>query len=119
MLRKTIIYNPDDPRVDLSSNQSIVIREAPSKGHAPVITPDEVGYVFVKFMLDRTLPKDNITITLTATIGRRTDTLTITKANQKNILWEIFSDKYLNETQFTYTVQVEVAGPGFTDAPVQ
>jgi hypothetical protein len=119
MLRKTIVYNPDDPRVDLSSNQSIVVREAPSKGHAPVITPDEVGYVFVKFMLDRTLPKDNITITLTTTIGRRTDTLTITKANQKNILWEIFSDKYLNETQFTYTVQVEVAGPGFTDAPVQ
>jgi len=47
------------------------------------------------------------------------DTLTITRSNQKNILWEIFSDKYMKETQFTYTVQVEVAGPGFTDPPVQ
>jgi hypothetical protein len=119
MLRKTIVYNPDDPRVDLSSNESIVVRETVSKDHTPMITPDEVGYVFVKFMLDRTLPKDNITITLTMTIGNRTDTLTITRANQKNILWEIFSDKYMKETQFTYTVQVEVAGPGFTDLPVQ
>jgi hypothetical protein len=119
MLRKTIVYDPDDPRVDLSSNETIVVRETVSKDHAPKITPDEVGYLFVKFMLDRTLPKDNITITLAVTIGSRTDTLTITRANQKNILWEIFSDKYMKETQFTYTVQVEVAGPGFTDPPVQ
>ena len=119
MVRKTIVYNPDDPRVDLSSKQSIVVREAPSKSHSLQITPDEVGYVFVRFMLDRTLPKDNITLTLTCTIGTRTDTLTITRASQKNIVWEIFSDKYLNEQQFTYNVQVEVTGPNFTDTPVQ
>jgi hypothetical protein len=119
MVRKTIVYNPDDPRVELSSNQSIVVRESVTKDHAPVITPDEVGYVFVKFMLDRMLPKDNITVTLTCTIGRRTDTLTITRANQKNIMWEIFSDKYMNETEFTYTTQVEIVGPDFTDPPVQ
>jgi hypothetical protein len=118
-LRKTIVYNPDDPRVDLSTSGSTVVREGPSKDHAPIITPDEVGYVFVRFMLDRTLPKDNVTITLTCTLGRRTDTITITRATQKNILWEIFSDKYVNETSFKYTAQVEITGPNFTDNPVQ
>ena len=42
----------------------------------------------------------------------------MTKANQKNVIWEIFSDKYLNETSFQYDVQIEVVGPNFTDDPV-
>jgi hypothetical protein len=118
-LRKTIVYNPDDPRVDLSTNQSTVVREIVTKDHAPVVTPDEVGYVFVRFMLDRMLPKDNVTVTLACTIGGRSDTITITRGSQKNIIWEIFSDKFVNEKSFTYTTQVEITGPDFTDTPVQ
>ncbi len=118
-LRKTIVYNPSDPRVDISNDQSTVVREVVTKDHAPIITPDEVGYVFVRFMLDRPLPTDNITVTLTCTVGNRTDTLVVTKANQKNVIWEIFSDKYVAANQFTYSVQIEVTGPNFTDPPVQ
>lgn len=53
-----------------------------------------------------------------APIPARTDTLTVTSQNQQNILWEIFSDKYFDVTSFTYSIQVEVAGPSFTDNPV-
>ena len=42
----------------------------------------------------------------------------MTSINQKNILWEIFSDKYFDVTSFNYSIQVEVAGPSFTDEPV-
>src|SRR5205814_9183037 len=62
--------------------------------------------------------KDNITITVTTHIGARSDTLTITRQNQKSAIWEIFSDKYVGETSFSYSVQVEVTGPNFTDEPV-
>ena len=79
-----------------------------------------MGYVFVKFALDRPLPpQDNITVTLTCKLAGRKDTITVTRANQRNAIWEIFSDKYLNETSFQYEVQVEVVGPNFTDDPVQ
>jgi hypothetical protein len=118
-LRKTIVFNSDDPRVELASGGTTYVKEEISNEHAPVITPQEVGYVFVKFMLDRILPKDNITLSVACTVGSRTDTITITKANQKNAIWELFSDKYIGETSFKYQVQVEVAGPSFTDPPVQ
>lgn len=118
-IRKTIVFNGSDPRVELASGGTTFVREDITKLHAPVITRDEVGYVYVKFILDRVLPKDNITLTLTCTLGSRQDTITITRANQKNILWEIFSDKYLDQTSFQYTLQVEVTGPNFTDPPVQ
>jgi hypothetical protein len=42
----------------------------------------------------------------------------VTAQNQQNILWEIFSDQYFEVTSFTYSIQVEVAGPSFTDNPV-
>ncbi len=118
-IRKTIVFNGSDPRVELASGGTTFVKEEITKIHAPVITRDEIGYVFVKFMLDRVLPKDNITLTLTCMLGSRQDTITITKANQKNILWEIFSDKYLDQTSFQYQLQVEVTGPNFTDTPVQ
>lgn len=118
-IRKTIIFNADDPRVELANGGTTYIKEETTKAHAPVITPSEVGYVFVKFMLDRILPKDNILVTLNCKLGSRSDTLTINRQNQKNIIWEIFSDKYLNETLFHYQVQVEVTGSNFTDEPVQ
>jgi hypothetical protein len=118
-IRKTIVFNGSDPRVELANGGTTFVKEEITNIHSPVITRDEIGYVFVKFMLDRVIPKDNITLTLTCTLGSRTDTLTITRANQKNILWEIFSDKYLNQTSFQYQLQVEVVGPNFTDPPVQ
>jgi len=119
LIRKTIVFNSSDPRVDLSNEASTFTREVVSKDHAPVINRDEVGYLFIKFALDRVLPKDNITVTLTCCIGNRTDTIVVNRSNQKNIIWEIFSDKYLDETSIHYDVQVEVSGPNFTDDPVQ
>ncbi len=119
MIRKTIVFNADDPRVELANGGTTFVKEEISKDHAPTITPSEVGYVFVKFMLDRILPKDNITLTLVCKLANRKDTITITRQNQKNVIWEIFSDKHLNETSFQYQVQVEVTGPNFTDTPVQ
>ncbi|HCI79623.1 MAG TPA: hypothetical protein DHW02_08030, partial [Ktedonobacter sp.] len=110
-LRKTIVFNGSDPRVELADGGTTFVKETTTKIHAPVITRDEVGYVFVRFMLDRVLPKDNITLTLTCSLGKRTDTITITRASQKNILWEIFSDKYLDTNSFVYDLQVEVTGP--------
>ena len=118
-IRKTIVFDSADPRVELANGGTTFIKEEITKGHAPTITADEVGYVFVKFMMDRPIPKENVTMTLTCNIGNRKDTITITKQNQKNVLWEIFSDKYLQQDSFTYDLQVEVAGPGFTDPPVQ
>jgi len=74
--------------------------------------------VFVRLMLDRPIPTENINVTVTATIGERTDTMVLTAANQKDTIWEIFSDKYVDETEFSYTVEVSVSGAGFTDEPV-
>jgi len=118
IIRKTISYDPLDPRVELSSGSSNFVREVRTKSHAPVITADEAGYLYVKFLTDRPLRGNAIVMTLTCKIGSRKDTITITSANQKNVLWEIFSDKYINETFFTYDLQVEVVGPNFTDDPV-
>ncbi|HTK05796.1 MAG TPA: hypothetical protein VL485_01385 [Ktedonobacteraceae bacterium] len=116
-IRKTIVFNGSDPRVELASGGTTYVKEEITTRHAPVITSEEVGYIFVKFLLDRILPKDNITLTLTCMLGGRKDTLTITRATQKNILWEIFSDKYIGQTSFQYDLQVEVVGPDFTDDP--
>jgi len=117
-LRKTIVFNSDDPRVELSGNASTFSREIVTKDHAPVITRDEVGYLFVKFVLLQKIPNDLFAITLTCKINDRTDTVTVTKANQNSAIWEIFSDKYLDVTSATYSVQVMVAGPNFTDPVV-
>jgi hypothetical protein len=116
-ITKTIVYDPSDPRVEISTGSIITVSEV-TKNHAPVITPDEVGYVFVRFLIAQKLPP-NVSMTLTCSIGNRKDILpTITGANQKNILWEIFSDKYSEATSFQYDLQIEVTGPNFTDIPV-
>ena len=115
---KTVVFDGADPRVELANGGSTYTIVQVLTEHAPKLTADEVGYLFVRFMLDRVLPKDNITITLTCQLGPRTDTITITRQNQKNVLWQIFSDKYENINSFTYTAQVEVTGPNFTDTPV-
>ena len=118
-LTQTLVYNGDDPRVALASGGVTWTDQRDSETeHAPILTASAVGYVYGHFVLDRVLPKSNLTLTVTLKIGDRTDTLTVTKANQNNILWEIFSDKFFNESSFTYSIQVEVAGPSFTDNPV-
>ncbi|MDT0452065.1 hypothetical protein [Streptomyces hesseae] len=115
---KTIVFDGSDPRVELADGGSTFTVVQQPGAHAPKLTADEVGYVFVRFVLDRKITTDNVTVTLTCTLGSRTDTLTINQANQNNVLWEIFSDKYKDETSFQYTVNVEVSGPSFTDDPV-
>jgi len=115
----TIIYDPDDPRVDLSNGGTTITQTNTGKNHAPTITPEQVGYLFVRFTPFPMLPKDNIVMTITTTFGTRSDTITINRANQKNCFWEIFSDKYEAVTSFSYTVQVEVSGPDFTDPVIQ
>jgi hypothetical protein len=55
---------------------------------------------------------------LTCTIGNRTNVFTISRSNFKSIIWEIFSDKFVGETSFTYDLQVKVVGPQLSDDPV-
>jgi hypothetical protein len=117
-LRKTLIYDGSDPRVDLSNGGLKVTFEEDTSSHAPILDAGAVGYVYVHFVLDRILPKDNISILLKPTIGGRTDALTITRENQKNVLWEIFSDKFIDETGMSYELEVEITGPGFADDPI-
>ncbi len=116
-VRKTLVYDPSDPRVDLKNGGDQLVIERISEDHAPILDPAEVGYVFIHFILGKQLPP-NISATLTATIGQRTDTIEINSANQKNILWEIFSDKFFQEDHFTYRLEITATGPNFTDDDV-
>lgn len=118
-ITKVLAYDPSDPRVDISNNQTTITTEVVNSNHAPVITPDEVGYIFVKFVLAAGPLPAIANVTLTCTVGGRTDTFNITGANQKNVIWEIFSDKYVDADSFQYSLQVTVNGPSFTDPPVQ
>ena len=113
---KTLIFDGNDPRVDLTGNKTQVVITTTDNDHTPVIDMDAVGYVFVRFMC-RPLPP-NVTIVINTTLGPRKDNITITSANQKSAIWEIFSDKYIALTSFQYTVQVTVQGPNFTDNPI-
>jgi hypothetical protein len=161
-LTQTLVFDGDDPRVDLASGGvTWTSTTLTSTDLAPILVASAVGYVYVHFVLDRVLPTPNITLTVTLVLGgtptptpspspsprpspspapspsaapspsispsptptptpvpTRTDTLTVTSQNQQNILWEIFSDKYFEVTSFTYSIQVEVTGPDFTDNPV-
>jgi len=113
---KTLIFDGNDPRVDLTNNQTQVVLTTTDNDHTPVIDLNAVGYVFVRFMC-RPLPA-NVTLVVNPTLGPRNDSITITNTNQKSALWEIFSDKYVSQTSFQYTVQVTVQGPNFTDNPI-
>jgi hypothetical protein len=113
---KTLIFDGNDPRVDLTNNQTQVVLTTTDNDHTPVIDLTSVGYVFVRFMC-RPLPA-NVTIVINTTLGPRKDSITVTNTNQKSAIWEIFSDKYTAQTSFQYTVQVTVQGPNFTDNPI-
>jgi hypothetical protein len=113
---KTLVFDGNDPRVDLSNSQTQVTIATTDNNHTPVIDMNAVGYIFVRFAC-RPLPP-NVTLVVSTTLGPRNDSITITNTNQKSALWEIFSDKYVGQTSFQYTVQVTVQGPNFTDNPI-
>jgi hypothetical protein len=117
LIRKTIVYDPEDPRVDFVGGATTVVREVKTKGHAPIITPDEVGKIFVRFFPDRPLPK-NVSVNLTWTLGSRNGSLLITSENQKNAILEIYSDKYFDVTSLKYELEMEVISSDFIDDPV-
>jgi hypothetical protein len=113
-IKKTLIYKPDDPRVDLSNGTVTFTSETTTNDHAPVIGPDDVGYVYIKFFLDRAIKAPNVTVTLTIKMGDRNDVLVMTSDDpRKNpiALWQVWSDKYFNETIARVTIDVEVAPP--------
>jgi hypothetical protein len=113
---KTLVFDGNDPRVDITDNQTQVVVTTTDNNHTPVIDMNSVGYLFVRFGV-RPLPA-NVTLVLNTTLGSRKDSITITSANQKSAIWEIFSDKYVSLNSFQYTVQVTVQGPNFTDNPI-
>jgi hypothetical protein len=117
-IKKTLVYDSDDPRVDISNGKAQYTVEYVTQDHAPILDPSEIGYVFIRFWLIQQVRSDNVSVTLTYTIGDRTASVEITKANWKNAILEIFSDKYFNVTELTYHLDVVVSGPNFTDIPV-
>lgn len=126
MLRRQLVFDSNDPRVNLSARDgknpnagvTVVVEELTSD-HAPVLTAASVGYVFVRFVLDRMLPKSNIAINITPTIGGDTyPVIAITQDNQTNALWEVWSDKYFDVDEISLEIDVQISGPNFTDNPV-
>ena len=125
-ITKKLEYASDDPRVDLSTKTTEIIITSKGKDHTPVISPGDVGYVYVNFVLDRPLVS-NITVTLTITLsgskGTRTDVLQLTSTDSKtkpSALWQVFSDKYFDAAVAKVKIDVEVAPPpnNFMGAPV-
>ncbi|SED98576.1 hypothetical protein [Streptomyces sp. TLI_105] len=123
-LRKTLIFDGQDPRVNLSEriapdDPAIAVVQEDDDVHAPILTASVVGYVFVRFKVEAFPLPPNITLQITPTIGQDTYApLVLTSKNDMNVLWEVYSDKYGDETEFTYTVNVRVRGPRFFDPPV-
>ncbi len=113
---RTLVFDGNDPRVDLTDNKTQVVITTTDNNHTPVLDLNAVGYLFVRFGC-RPLPP-NVTLVVNTTLGSRKDSITITSTNQKSSIWEIFSDKYVALNSFQYTVQVTVQGPNFTDNPI-
>ncbi len=125
-LTKKLVYDPDDPRVDLSTSTPEISVTSTGKDHTPTVGPDDVGYIYIKFVLDRAISSNvivTLTITLTGSQGTRTDTLTLTTTDPKQkpvATWQVFSDKYFDADTAKVNIAVEVAPPpsNFTGAPV-
>src|SRR5262249_13799172 len=77
-----------------------------------------VGYVYVKFTFPQMLRNDAVSLTLNCQIGARRNSFNINRENHKTVIWEVFSDKYFNETFFTYDIQAVAVGPNLTDDPI-
>ncbi len=63
VITKKLVYDPDDPRVDLSTGTpEIVVTLPPGNDHTPTVGPDDVGYIYVQeFVLDRAI-SSNVTV---------------------------------------------------------
>ncbi len=116
-ITKKLEYDPDDPRVDLSTGTTEIIITSTGSDHTPVVSPADVGYVSVRFALDRPIAP-NITVTLTINLagsqGSRTDTLTFTSTGpmqKPTALWQVFSDKYFDAAVAQVQMALEVAPP--------
>lgn len=121
-IKKTLVYNSDDPRVDLSTGTPEVSVVTTGIDHTPVIDPGAIGYIYVQFVLDRPIAS-NVTVTLTIQMGGRTDVLTMTSTNPTQkpvVLWQVWSDKYFSAAVAKVQIDVEVAPPpsNFSGAPV-
>jgi hypothetical protein len=125
-ITKKLVYNPDDPRVDLSTGTPEITVISTGSDHTPTVGPDDVGYIYIKFVLDRAI-SSNVTVTLTVTLtgsqGTRTDTLQLmtTDPRQKPVaVWQVFSDKYFDADTAKVNIDVEVAPPpsDFAGTPV-
>lgn len=126
VITKKLVYNPDDPRVDLSTGTPEITVVSTGTDHTPIVGPDDVGYVYVKFVLDRAI-SSNVTVTLTVTLsgsqGTRTDVLTLASQDPKQkpvAVWQVFSDKYFDADIAKVKIDVEVAPPpsNFAGSPV-
>ncbi len=125
-ITKKLVYDPDDPRVDLSTGTPIIKVASTGKDHTPTVGPDDVGYIYIAFVLDRAI-SSNVTVTLTITLkgskGTRTDTLQLTTTDPKKkpvAVWQVFSDKYFDADTAKVKIDVEVAPPpsNFAGTPV-
>jgi len=73
--------------------------------------------------LDRPIKSSNVTVTLTIKMADRSDVLVMTNDDPKATpvaIWQVWSDKYFNETIARVTIDVEVAPPpsDFAGTPV-
>lgn len=125
-ITKKLVYDPDDSRVDLSTGTPEITVVSTGNDHTPTVGPDDVGYIYVKFVLDRAI-SSNVTVTLTITLtgsqGTRTDSLQLTTTDPKQkpvAVWQVFSDKYFDAAIAQVNINVEVAPPpsNFSGTPI-
>ena len=123
-VRRKLIFDIQDPRVNLSAaatphDPAVVELEELTTDHSPSVSIGMVGSIFVRFAIGQTLLPPNLTATITPTIGGDTYApISVTRDNVKNVLWEVYSDKYIDIDEFTYTISVEVDPPSFGDDPI-
>lgn len=114
-ITRKLVYKPDDARVDLANGGVSITADEISTDHSPVVGPESVGYIFIRFILDRPVKTPNVTVSLTVQIGDRSDTIQLSSTDatiQKPFAdLQIWSDKYFNETVAKVKIDVEVAPP--------
>lgn len=123
-LKYKLVFDSRDPRVKLTpavapNDPAIAEWEEITTDLKPKLTASRVGGVFVRFLLPITPIPRGVTLTFTPTIGGDTYPPIIANSERwKNVIWEVWSDKYLDATEFSYTIKCQVNGPGFFDQPV-
>src|SRR6185369_9184281 len=119
IIRKTVSFDPDDPRLDLSGGGSTHVSERRTRERAVTVTNSEVGCIHVRFLTDRPIRTRNVSMQLVCRIGERRDVFRIDADNFRSIVWEVVSDKYRDTTSFAYDLSVTVTGPEFDDEAIR